>query len=261
MLPVAIVTGATGAIGHAITRQLAVRDFEVVLLCRDRARGESAVAALRDATGNERIGCAVVDLSLGASIAAFAAQWDRPVQVLVNNAVIAPTERRESTEGVELQWATNVLSYYRLAEALLPQLAKAAPARVVNVASYWAGDLEINDPEFRRRRYDQHRAYRQAKQANRMLTVVQAERFEPYGVTVNACHSGDVHSALSHALGFGGHETPDQAAVTPVWLATEPTLAQTTGRYFEHVKEVPCPFATDRARIAALDQVCRGYGV
>lgn len=261
MGPLALVTGATGAIGHAITRQLAVRDFEIVLLCRERARGESAVSALKDATGNDHISCALVDLSLQSSIAGFAAQWDRPIQVLINNAVIAPRERKESLEGVELQWATNVLSYYRLAELLLPHLAAAAPARVVNVASYWAGDLELDDLEFRRRPYDQHRAYRQSKQANRMLSVVQAARFEPRGVTVNACHSGDVHSALSHALGFGGHETPDQAAVTPVWLATEPGLAQITGRYFERATEVHCPFASDRAGLDALDAACRAYGV
>jgi retinol dehydrogenase-13 len=261
MAPIALVTGATGAIGHAISRQLAVRDFEVVLLCRDRQRGEIAVRALQDATGNDRISHAPVDLSLRSSIAAFASRWDRPVQVLVNNAAIAPHQWTASAEGTELQFATNVLAYYRLTEALRARLIEAAPARVVNVASYWAGDLEIDDLEFRRRPYDQHRAYRQSKQANRMLTVAFAERLEPHGVTVNACHSGDVHSALSHALGFGGHETPDQGAATPVWLATDPALAHTSGRYFEHGREVPCPFAGDRAGIAALDVACRGYGV
>ena len=258
---VALVTGATGAIGEAIARQMAaMQDREVVLLCRNPHKAERLVKQIIEATGHDRVSYVLVDLSLRGSIQAFAATWARPVQVLVNNAAIAPVSREETGEGIERQLATNVLGYYWLTLALEAYLRQAAPARVVNVASYWAGDLDIEDLEFKRRRYDQHQAYRQSKQANRMLTVALAERLKPLGITVNACHSGDVHSNLSHALGFGGHESPDQGARTPVWLATEPRLQTVTGQYFEHERETRCRFAEDPKRIAALEAACQRYG-
>ena len=59
-------------------------------------------------------------------------------------------------------------------------LKESAPARVINVASYWAGDLDVDDLEFKRRRYNNGTAYRQSKQANRMLTAAFAERFKTF---------------------------------------------------------------------------------
>ncbi len=81
-------------------------------------------------------------------------------------------------------------------------LKQSAPARVINVASYWAGDLDLADLEFKQRRYSNGAAYRQSKRANRMLTVAFAARLKPYDVTVNACHPGDVNSRLSNDLGY-----------------------------------------------------------
>jgi NAD(P)-dependent dehydrogenase (short-subunit alcohol dehydrogenase family) len=79
-------------------------------------------------------------------------------------------ERRESVEGIELTWAPNMLGYFMLTELLLDRIAAGAPARIVNVASELAGGLDLNDVEFRRRRYDGTAAYSQSKQANRMFT-------------------------------------------------------------------------------------------
>jgi len=78
------------------------------------------------------------------------------------------------------------------------------------VASYWAGDLDIDDLEFKHRPYSNGAAYRQSKQANRMLTVAFAERLAEHRISVNACHPGDVNSNLSNDLGFGGHESPGE---------------------------------------------------
>lgn len=259
MARVALVTGATGAIGRAIARGLAQRPgFAVVVVARDGQRGEALV---RELGPNVRLELA--DLSRKASVRELCARWRGPLHVLVNNAAIAPRQRQETPEGIELQLATNVLGYLWLTElmsdALAAGAAEAGEARVVNVASYWAGDLVLDDLELKRRRYDNDTAYRQSKQANRMLSAEHAERLASRAIRVNACHPGDVNSALSNALGFGGHETPQAGADTPVWLATEPALSGTSGRYFERRSEVRCRFAADRAAVAALYERCRGY--
>ena len=129
----------------------------------------------------------------------------------------------------------------------------------MNVASYWAGGLDLNDLEFRRRSYHNDAAYRQSKQANRMLTVAFAHRLAGQGITVNACHPGDVNSVLSNNLGFGGHQSPDEGARTPVWLATSQVGESTTGRYFEQMRDVKCRFGRDRAAVEALFEACGAY--
>jgi len=257
---VALVTGATGVIGKAIAQNIAaIPGYEVVLLCRDRSRAQAAVADIRRLACNGHVRHELVDLSRRRPIAALAERWKGPVHVLVNNAATTPRRREETPEGIERQFATNVLGYYWMVAAFRDHLVNSAPARIVNVASYWAGGLDLTDLEFGRRRYDNDAAYRQSKQANRMLTISFAEQFEGTQVTVNACHPGDVVSALSRNLGFGGHETPDQAASTPVWLATEAIGARETGKYFERKRAVHCRFAADRNAVEALYRVCKSY--
>jgi len=256
-----MVTGATGAIGQAIARQLAAEvNHEVVLIGRDEARTRQATEDIREATGNEAVRYEIVDLSRKAPIDGLAVGWAGPLHVLVNNAGATPRSRQETPEGIELQWATNVLGYFWLIQAFKDILTSAAPARVINVASYWAGDLDLDDLEFKRRRYDNGRAYRQSKQADRMLSAAFAQRFEPLRISVNACHPGDVNSRLSTDLGFGGHESPDQGADTPVWLATDPIGQQMSGAYFEHRRVTKDRFVQDATAVEALYQACQAYG-
>jgi NAD(P)-dependent dehydrogenase (short-subunit alcohol dehydrogenase family) len=253
---VAAVTGATGAIGEAIARQLVSAEFEVVLICRDQNKAARVRDRIVRTTARELVRIEIVDVSRAAEVLALAARWRGPLHVLVNNAAIAPRSRQETSDGLEVQFATNVLGYFWMIEDLREVLKQSAPARVVNVASYWAGGLAIDDLEFKRRRYDNDAAYRQSKQANRMLTVAHAERLAADGITVNVCHPGDVNSTLSNSLGFGGHESPDQGADTPVWLATNPALAKQTGKYFEHRSQSVCRFAADRDAVEALYRAC-----
>ena len=245
-----LVTGATGAIGKAIARQLAnIQDSKVVL----------AVNEITSLTGNSEVSYELADLSRYEQIHNLAKRWQGPLHVLINNAACTPRSRQETPEGIEMQFATNVLGYYWLIDEFMEILKASAPARVVNVASYWAGGLDLNDLEFTRRSYDNDQAYRQSKQANRMLSSVFAEKLKPYQVAVNACHPGDVNSVLSNNLGFGGHETPDQGAETPVWLATHPIGQEYTGRYFEHLRETNCLFARDKQMANALFESCANY--
>ncbi|MGD9265452.1 MAG: SDR family NAD(P)-dependent oxidoreductase [Lysobacterales bacterium] len=256
----ALVTGATGAIGKAIALGIAGQPgYRVVLLCRNAQKAERAVADIVAQTGNEQVGFELVDVSSKASIEALAGRLQHPVHVLVNNAATTPRRRLETAEGVEMQFATNVLGYFWLTQALREQLRAASPARVVNVASYWAGNLDLDDLEFRHRAYNNNTAYRQSKQADRMLTVALAERLRGDGISVNACHPGDVNSGLSNELGFGGHESPAQGARTPVWLATGDVGQQASGKYFEHMQMKRCRFGKDREAVEALYRICEAY--
>lgn len=254
-----LVTGATGAIGEAIARQIAEAGHTVVLAVRDETRGRRAARNIQRATGNRAVYCEAVDVSRKVSVEALRDRWEGPLHVLVNNAAQSPRRRTETPEGIEMQFATNVLGYFWMIRAFEDVLKASAPARIVNVASYWAGGLDLDDLEFEARAYDNDTAYRQSKQANRMLTAAFARRFAGTGVTVNSCHPGDVDSKLSRDLGFGGSESPDEGADTPVWLATSPEVAEISGKYFAARRAETDRFIRDAAAVERLLEICASY--
>lgn len=258
--PLAVVTGANGAIGFAIARGLEDRGFDLVLVVRNRARAERSLGAWRDS--HRRVSVETCDLGRRKEVVALAERLPTAIDVLVNNAAECPPHREETPEGIERQWATNVLGYHWLIEACTPALARSNSkhARIVNVASYYAGGLDLQDVEFRRRPYDNDAAYRQAKQADRMLTVGHARRLREFGIAVYACHPGDVRSKLSTDLGFGGSESPGTGADTPVWLASEPQPPEASGNYFARRREDPCRFGSNEAEVKALMELCASYG-
>jgi NAD(P)-dependent dehydrogenase (short-subunit alcohol dehydrogenase family) len=146
----------------------------VILACRNAEKAARAVDEVIRATGNRAVRWELVDVSREDSVVALAERWRGPLHVLVNNAAVTPRRRQETAEGIELQFATNVLGYFWMIQAFSEILQHSAPSRVVNVASYWAGDLDLTDLEFRAAR-TQQRGVRQPA-GGPMLTVVFAER-------------------------------------------------------------------------------------
>ncbi len=255
----AIVTGAYGAIGKAIARGIARQGYHLTLVGRD----ESALSAFRDElaseTGNDHITFQAVDLSQKQEIKAFVEQWSGPLNLLINNAATTPRTRTETPQGIELQFATNVLGYFWMMRYFSKYMKGQDDARIVNVASYWAGDLDLDDLEFTRRPYDNDTVYRQSKQADRMLTVAFAKRLRQDGISVLAAHSGDVRSKVSNSLGHGGWESPEDGADTPLYCALEPALKGVTGKYFAHRREETCRFSQDEDAVERLYALCEVY--
>jgi len=255
----AAVTGSTGAIGKAIAISLAELGYQVVLINRNQSKSEDTRNFIHHRTGNNKLEIQICDLSREKEIAALAANWDGTLDLLINNAAVTPQIRQETPEGIELQFATNILGYFWMTLAFHDLLVSSNAPRIVNVASYWAGGLDLDDLEFKERPYQNDAAYRQSKQANRMLTAVFAEKFKHNGITVNACHPGDVNSKLSNNLGFGGSQTPQQGADTPVWLAASPEVQNITGKYFENRTQTNCPFMAQTKDSRALYEICLKY--
>jgi retinol dehydrogenase-14 len=146
-----------------------------------------------------------------------------------------------------------VLGYYILTQELLDLLRASAPARIVNVASTFASDLDLTDLQFKRRAYEGRKAYAQSKACDRMLTWAFARRLEGTGVTANAMAPGLVLTGLYRdsspslklvlrfvRLFFG--RTAAQGADTAVWLASSPEMEGASGRFYERRQELPCKF-------------------
>jgi NAD(P)-dependent dehydrogenase (short-subunit alcohol dehydrogenase family) len=257
--PLCLVTGANSGIGFEIARGLARTGFRVALACRDRAKGEAARKTISSETHNPDIELLVVDLASQSSIRAAAQEFSQThdaLDVLVNNAGTSSTKRRESPDGVELTFATNVLGYHLLTGQLLELLQRAPSARVINTASMMAYGLELDDVNFKRRRYDASTAYAQSKQADRMLTWALARRLAGTSIMANAFHPGAMNTALLRALapGFSGI-TPAEGADTAIWLATSPEVKGVSGRLWVSRRETPCEFRS-RDNEEALWSLC-----
>ncbi len=268
-----LVTGASSGIGKATARELARRGGRVVLACRSPERGEAARREIAEATGNPHLELMVAELSSRRSIRDLARPFRErhPVlHVLVNNAGVW-RERRQSAEGIEMTWATNVLGYFLLTDLLLPSLRAAGSARIVNVASRFASDLDLTDVEFKRRPYRGRTAYAQSKQAERMLTWALARRLEGTGVTANAVHPGFVNTGLFGKAGglFGRVASvyaklaalrPEEGADTLVWLAASPEVEGQSGRFWSERQERRCRFR-DPDQEEALWRLCQAMTV
>ncbi len=255
----AILTGAYGAIGKAIAEGLANQKYNLTLVGRNERLLENLTEKLKQSTGNTHIFYYAIDLSRKQEIEKFARQWNKPLDLLVNNAATTPRTREETPEGIELQFATNVLGYFWMIHYFHHHMFERNDARIVNVASYWAGDMDLSDLEFTNRRYNNDTAYRQTKQANRMLTAAFAERLSNKNISVMAAHPGDVNSKLSNNLGYGGWESPEQGAATPLYCATDPSLKGIRGKYFENKSQAPCRFSQDKESVRKLFELCDSY--
>jgi len=241
-----IVTGSNTGIGYEIARGLATLNATVILACRNEEKAKEAVQRMISSTGNKNIDYIVVDISSQKSIRNFVdvykTKYGNRLKVLINNGSIAATAKEISVDGFEMTFSTNVLGYHLLTNLLLDALKNDIPSRIVHVASRYAGGLLLDDINFEKRPFDGNEAYRNSKQAERMLTYALARRLESAGVTVNVCHPGVIKTKLLSDLGFSSSSTPEQGAKTPIYLAINPKVAKITGQFFSDKEVCPCQF-------------------
>ena len=279
----AIVTGGASGIGIETARALAGAGASVTLAVRNVEAGERTAAGITGTTGSRHVLVARLDLADQASVAAFAAAWDGPLDILINNAGIMASPLMRTPEGWEMQFATNHLGHFALATRLHGALAAAGGARVVSVSSsgHLLSPVVFEDIHFLERPYEPWAAYAQSKTANVLFAVEAARRWAGDGITANALMPGGIRTGLQRYVSdeeldrmrrrqAGGPaapswKTPEQGAATSVLLATSPLLAGIGGRYFEDCNEAAphepgtrrgvAPYALDASDAALLWQV------
>jgi NAD(P)-dependent dehydrogenase (short-subunit alcohol dehydrogenase family) len=280
-----LVTGASTGLGEETARALAARGASVTLAVRDLHRGAAAMQRIRDAVGGQPdLELRPLDLASLASVREFAAGFldaHERLDVLVNNAGLMACPFGRTVDGFELQFGTNHLGHFLLAQLLAPVLVATAPARVVSLSSrgHSFADVDLDDPGFERTPYDPFVAYGRSKTANALFAVGFDRRFADQGVHAFSVHPGGIHTEL------GRHMTPEviesmrarlaasarrfawktvpQGAATTVWAATAPELTAHGGAYLEDCNLAVVtddegldhgvrPYAVDPARADAL---------
>src|SRR5438309_5720241 len=147
---ICMITGANSGIGKATALGLAQMGATVVLVSRDRARGEEAQKEIKAKSGNDAIDLLLADLSSQQSIRQlvedFKQRYTR-LHVLINNAGVFNLTRHETVDGLEMTFAVNQLAPFLLTNLLLDVIKASAPARIINVSSNQqeANHLKLDD--------------------------------------------------------------------------------------------------------------------
>ena len=241
-----VITGATSGIGEIAAERLAAMGARLVLIARDRARGEAALRRLRACAPGAAHRVLYADLMLIAEVKRVAAEiaaQERRIDILVNNAGAIFSYRRLTAEGLERTFALNHMAYFVLSHSLREPLLAAAPARVVNTASaaHQSAKLDFDDLQFARA-YNGVSAYQRSKLCNILFTRELSRRWAGTGITVNCLHPGFVASRFGKESGgllplvlraaqvFA--ISPEEGAETIVYLASSQEVADVSGGYF-----------------------------
>jgi NAD(P)-dependent dehydrogenase (short-subunit alcohol dehydrogenase family) len=214
----AIVTGANSGIGLATARALAAAGARVVFAVRNLEKGNEAAAATAGRTEVREL-----DLADPDSIREFAADWDEPIDLLINNAGVSTRSLTRTVAGFELNLGINHLGHFALTNLLLEHVR----GRVVTVASQAErfARLDFDDLNWERRPYQPSRAYGDSKLANLLFTAELQRRLTAAGsgVLANAAHPGLVSTEIYH------HDGPRRPA-DALWGIAVRLFAQGTER-------------------------------
>ena len=259
---ICVVTGATNGIGRATAIGLAKLGAQVVLVARNQSKAAEVVAEISQIPGAPTPAIVLADLTEMKQVCRacyeIRTRFDH-VDVLINNAAGMFDTYHESSEGIEDAYAVNHLAVFLLTLALHSSLQKAPHPRVVIVSSnvhekavYIRDYLSLVKPK-----YAWSKIYAQTKLRTMIFTRALSERWKGDGITVNSVHPGVVDTGL-----MGGWSnrlmkavfkvaqlfflSPEKGARTSIFLASDPSVAMVTGKYFAKCKPHPYnPIADD----------------
>ena len=243
---VCLVTGATDGIGKVSARVLAELGAKVIIVGRNPEKSAFVLAELRSISGNKNIDLLMADLAVMQEVRDLAEQvisrYDR-IDVLLNNAGGYFTKHEITSDGLEMTFALNHMSYFLLTNKLMELLKYSAPARIVNVSSdaHYGVNIEFENLNGEQK-YKAWKAYQKSKLANVLFTYELLKKV-PGNITVNCLHPGFVATNFGHNNGgfFGpvlkiaqriSAIDPEEGAKTSIFLCSAPEVKGVSGKYF-----------------------------
>lgn len=272
-----MVTGASNGMGLALGERLAKNGATVIMLARNKERGEAAVEQVKSRATGEPPQLVLADMGEKDAVLKAAVEIKNKfneLHCLINNAGTIHKKLTLNSRGIEKTCAVNFLGSYLLTEELLPLLKQTGtaelPARVVNVSSmiFKKGELALSDLNYKIRKYGIWKAYSASKLALNLYTIARAGQWQNQNipVTMNAVHPGFVATRMSDSTFFENMMmtllTPIaysiESGIAPIFaMATERAHNKTTAKYFnrftaeDHKKNHDENLASDLLKFAA----------
>jgi 3-oxoacyl-[acyl-carrier protein] reductase len=187
--PVAIITGASRGIGHGIAEDLS-RTHHVVATYRGR---RDAAESLHAATGALPFQCDIGSRADREALIAFAHEKFGHLDLLVNNAGMAPRERRDIIEATEESFdeliGTNLKGPYFLTQLAARRMLEQGSGRVVFVTSISSYTASVNRGD-----------YCISKAGLSMVVALWAQRLAAHGITVFEIRPGIIRTDMIAAV-------------------------------------------------------------
>ena len=246
-----VITGATSGIGEVAACTLAQQGARIVLIARDRARGEHTLKRIEAVAPDLHHVAHYANLSRLTEmkrVAEVIAGSEPRIDVLINNAGALFGTRQVTGDALEMTFATNHIAYFVVTNLLLARLQATPGARIVSTASdaHRRAKLDFGDLQLEKG-YTGFGMYGRSKLMNILFTRELARRLAGSGVTANCLHPGFVATRFADASGGltslvvkGAKKfalTPAEGAKTLIYLASSPEVDGVTGKYFEKCKE------------------------
>lgn len=261
-----LITGGNSGIGLVTAAELAKQGATVVLAGRASEKTVAALTQINAVASTPAVNLPVDFANLQSVrdlASAYQAQYSK-LDVLINNAGTFPAKQRLTDDGFEMQIGVNHLAHFLLTHQLLDLLKQSAPSRVVTVSSKLHSTGAIDFESLKGSvKYNPQTAYKQSKLANVLFSKELAEQLQGSGVTSNCLHPGavatdivrDMPWLIRKALGLM-FIAPEKGAKTTVMLASDPSLEETTGQYYDQCELTQCSaLANDEALRQKLWQV------
>lgn len=250
-----LITGANSGIGKQTAIQLAQAGFRVIIGVRNRKRGEKALSEIKEKSKSNKVELLEIDMSSKKSVLGASKELNQRLEtldVLIHNAAdfdVARKQSEKSVDGIETIWATNHIGPILLTNSVMDLIEESNQGRIITIASQGLVmhprlTVDLNDPEFKDRKFSVSNAYYQSKLAQVMYTYWLAEKLRDTAITVNCIRVTNVKVDTSrfpnisrfmkflYSLKSRFSISPDDMAKTYIHLATSPELDKITGKYF-----------------------------
>ena len=248
---VALITGASSGVGKTSAYKLAAKGCHVFMANRNKEKTDPIIQDIKEKTGNQKVEFIELICDDLESVRDCARQFlakGLPLHILMNNAGVAG-QIGLSKQGFEYTFAVNHLSHFLLTELLLPVLKTSAPSRIVNVSStgHKAGKLYdfslLSNPDQAMLDRFFLQNYADSKLAQGLHTRKLSQLLKGTNVSTYFCHPGVVATDVWRNFPFFLQPlkwfmlTEEQGAMTQLYCATEPSIVEDSGYYFDNCQK------------------------
>lgn len=186
---IAVVTGGSRGIGKGIAEALLNKSFTVIVTARNKG---TEIEELEKAYGNKIlfVPCDISDNEDRKNLASFVKKNFGKLDLLVNNAGVAPKERKDileiTPEDFDYLTDINLKGTFFITQELAPLLIENEKSRIVNISSMSAYTASVNRGE-----------YCISKAGISMITKLFAARLAEHGVSVIEIRPGIIETDMT----------------------------------------------------------------